>query len=326
MGYSIQTPTGWSQQGGSPLPVPNPRPFRGSPTDPRNERQPNNGQPAPNQTTQGYFDLRGQALGAGQFGGYGEDRFRELGDEAARYRAGLQRLASGQDSLSAGQLRQSLQQNISGQQAMAASARPANATMAARTAAMSAGRMGSGLAGQQAMAGIAERQAAMQSLGNVLMTERGQDLQAAQGSRDQSIRGFGMASDVATGNSREATRKEEEERRGYLGLAGAGLAAGAMAFSDRRLKKDIADGGADADAFIKGLKAYRFKYKDAKYGAEGDHLGIMAQDLEATKLGRQAVVETGAGKAVHGARLATSLAAATARLGERLAKLEGGRK
>lgn len=301
-----------------------PRPNR-NPTAPR--RNPSDdGQPAPNASTVNMYDLRHQGQGANAFGGYGEDRFRQLGDESAHYRAGLRSMADGSVSLSAEQLRQGLQQNIAGQQAAAASAHPANAAMAARTAAIQASRMGTGLSGQQAMAGIAERQAAMQSLGNMLISERGQDLQAAQGSRGQAINAYGMASDAALGKARDdaAAQKAHDDR--VYGAVQGGITAGGMALSDRRLKTDIADGGADADAFIKGLKAYRFKYKDAKHGGAGDHLGIMAQDLEATRLGRQAVVETGAGKAVHGARLATSLAAATARLGERLAKLEGGRK
>jgi hypothetical protein len=139
-----------------------------------------------------------EAAGASRFGRESERDVRQLGNEAAAVRGRLGRLASGQDSISAEQLRQGLQQNMAGQQAMAASARPGNAAMAARTAAMQGARMGSGLAGQQAVAGIAERQSANQALGSLLMAQRGQDMQGALGGRGQALQGYGMTMDDLT--------------------------------------------------------------------------------------------------------------------------------
>lgn len=92
----------------------------------------------------------------------------------------MQRRAMGEDSLSAEQLRQNLGQTLSMQRSMAAGARPGNAAMAARTAATQMGRQSSGLAGQQAMAGIAERHAAQQAYQQAL-AQQGQ-LYGAQGS------------------------------------------------------------------------------------------------------------------------------------------------
>src|SRR5688500_9405796 len=92
--------------------------------------------------------LNAESRKASGFADRGEQGFGQLGAESGRLRQQLGDVASGKVSLSAEQLRQGLQQNIAGQQAMAAGARPGSAPMAARTAAMSAGRMGQGLAGQ----------------------------------------------------------------------------------------------------------------------------------------------------------------------------------
>lgn len=223
----------------------------------------------------------------------------------------LQQQALGNESLSAEQLRQSLGQALSQQRALAASAAPSNQAMAARQAAIQSARLSSGLAGQQAMAGIAERQAANQALGALLGGMRGQDLQAALG-------GYGTLEGARTGRFQGAL---SQPTTGERVLGGVKDAATIAMMSDRRLKTDIKDGSEDADEFLAGLKAYRYRYKDPKHG-EGDQLGILAQDLEKTRLGKQAIIETPEGKAVHGAKLAGALAAAAVRLGERLSKLE----
>jgi hypothetical protein len=256
---------------------------------------------------------------ASRFGRGGEEGFRDVGRRMLSTEGRLQRRATGQDSLSAEQLRQGLQQNIAAQRSMAASARPGGQAMAARTAAMQSGRLGAGLAGQQALAGIAERQAAESQLAQLQGQMRAQELQAALASRGAALQGYGGLEQLRAGRfGAVAGQPTGAERLMSLGQAGAQL----YAMSDRRIKTDIADGDDDAKAFLDGLKAYRFKYQDGGKHGEGDQLGIMAQDLEATRLGKQAVVNTDEGKAVHGAKLATALAAATANINQRLKRLE----
>lgn len=114
-----------------------------------------------------------------------------LSAEAAAQRDALRRLASGQDSYSAEELRQGLQRNLSAQRSLAAGAGPQNAAMAARQASLNAARMGSGLVGQQALAGIKERQAAQDALTQAILGQRGQDVQAALGSRGNAINAYG---------------------------------------------------------------------------------------------------------------------------------------
>lgn len=93
----------------------------------------------------------------------------------------LQARANGQNSISALQLHQSLQQNLAVQRAQQAGASPGNAAMAARSAANNSARLGYGLAGQQSLAGLAERAQAQDQYGSLLSNSRGQDVQAALG-------------------------------------------------------------------------------------------------------------------------------------------------
>lgn len=246
---------------------------------------------------------------AGMFADQNQGTFSALGPEANAQRDFLRRQASGQNSISAEQLRQGLQQNLAGQRSMAAGASPANAGMAARTAAIQSGRLGGGMAGQQALAGLQERQQANQALTSSIMGQRQQDLQAALGSRQNAVAGLGAFK--PQGNESE------------LGAA-TGLIGGALSFlSDRRVKRDIKSGRKDADDAIKGLRAYVYQYKDQGHG-KGPRLGIMAQDLEKVGL-KHAVMETPEGKAVHGGHLTASNTAMIARLGERLSQLERGK-
>lgn len=135
----------------------------------------------------------------------------QVGHQFGRLGQQYGRIAQGMDSISAEQLRQGLEQNIAGQRSMAAGAAPQNAAMAARTAAINAGRMGAGMSGQAAMAGLQERRdalgaqmGAMQGQGQMqglmqqgLMGQRGQNLQAGLGGMQGAMQGYG---------SREANR------------------------------------------------------------------------------------------------------------------------
>lgn len=257
--------------------------------------------------------LQGQAQVASNFANRNEASFSKLGREAGQERDYIRRVARGEESVSRLQLAQALQRNQATQQSMAAAARPGNAAMAARQAAMNAGRQGAGLAGQQAIAGIQERQAAQNALAQMLMQQRGQDLSAAQGARGQAINAYGTA---YTGAMAQPTGFEKA-----MDLAKSGAQLYAM--SDKRLKEDIEHGDKDADKLLRALKSYKFRYTDEKHG-KGKQLGVMAQDLE--QVLPQAVFETPYGKAVDGAKLATALTSMMPGINKRLEALEGGAK
>lgn len=134
-----------------------------------------------------------------------------LGD-AMNYQRGLM---TGQNSVSAEQLRQSLGQSLAAQQSMAAGAAPQNAAMAARTAARNQAMLGSGLAGQQALAGLQERNqaAAMygnlgQALGQLQLGARGQDITGSNQARGNQISAYGNGANAygtAIGHPQQTT-------------------------------------------------------------------------------------------------------------------------
>ena len=135
-------------------------------------------------------NVAGQSGAAGRFATQGEQGYGRMTGELDADREFLRRLRAGQNSISAEQLRQGLQQNLAGMQSMAAGARPGMQPMAARTAMIQGARLGGGLAGQQALAGIAERNAAAAQLANMNIQQRGQDMQVGLGGRQNALQGF----------------------------------------------------------------------------------------------------------------------------------------
>jgi hypothetical protein len=251
--------------------------------------------------------LNEQGAAASGFAGVGEQGYGAMTAEAQQARDALRRQATGQDSLSSEQLRQGLQQNMSAQRSMAASASPQNSAMAARTAAMQMGRQGAGMSGQAAMAGIAERQAAQKALSDAIMQQRQQDANVALQSRGNAISGFG------------GVKPEGSTLDKWANPVASG--AGAIAkFSDRRLKTEIEGGDYEANRAIDGIRAYTYRYEDPKHGTARE-LGVMAQDLETAGLGH-VIVETSEGKKVDVASLVTANTAMIAALGKRVAELE----
>jgi hypothetical protein len=131
----------------------------------------------------------GQA--AGNFGG-------QLANNYQNNQAGInstigqfQNLANGNDSVSMEQARQNLARGQAQQMSMAASAAPQNQGMAARTAMIGAGNLASGVMGQQALAGLQERQNALASMGQLQTTQSGQNINGAIGAYGASNQAYG---------------------------------------------------------------------------------------------------------------------------------------
>lgn len=135
--------------------------------------------------------MAGQSGLAAGFADQSQRGFQQYGQQAQGALDHLGQTMRGQNSVSQEQLRQGLGQQLASQASMAASARPGQGAMAARSAAMNMGRAQSGMAGQAALAGIAERNAAAAQYGGLLQGLRGQDLQATMGSRAQALGGYG---------------------------------------------------------------------------------------------------------------------------------------
>ena len=267
---------------------------------------------------------------ASGFASGSERRFRSHGRQLEGVADRLRAQAEGRESLSAEQLRQGLAQSVASQQAAAAGASPANAAMASRTAMGNIARLGSGASGQKAMAGIAERAAANQALGNLYSGMRQQDLQAALGSRGQALSGYGGLEQARTSRFAAAAGAPTSTEH----LMGMGMGAGSMDMmaSDRTMKTNIQPGDDDAQKFLDALKPHTYRYKSTgDDGAMFKHLvdrrpgkrfGIMAQDLEKSPMGAKAVINTPAGKAISIPELATQNAAASGQINDRLKRVE----
>lgn len=131
----------------------------------------------------GTKDRAAQAREAGSFADYSGSEAARLGIEADSQRKYMEDIARGRESVSAMQLQDSLGKNLASQQAMVAAANPASGAMAARTGMQNQARQAAGLAGDQALAGIQERQQAQQALNEMLLRQRGQDVNATVQSR-----------------------------------------------------------------------------------------------------------------------------------------------
>lgn len=269
----------------------------------------------------------------------------------------LGQIASGQQA-GAGELAVNRQMGqVAAQQMSAArSARGAGAALAYHNAMRNTADAGLAGAGQAAQAQMADQQGANAQLGQLYSGLYGQDASVAaqnaqlgqqaalqQGQFQQQTNlanqgaslqqqqmndaaqiaalGQQLGWDQATINAQIA----KSQNKGMLpDLLKAGGAAAAAA-SDERLKTDIADGGAAADDFMRGMRSTTWRYIDEKKWGKGNRLGIIAQDLARSEMGRKTLVDVDEqghlgfdiGKA------ASAALASVARLHERLERVEG---
>jgi hypothetical protein len=135
------------------------------------------------------LDHQGQE-GSG-FANEGQDAYTGMRAEGAGIRDMLRKQATGETSLSSEQLRQGLQQNLAAQRSLAAGASPGNAAMAARQMAQNSARLGYGMSGQAATAGIAEREAGAKALSDAYNQQRQMELEQALRSRQNAIGAYG---------------------------------------------------------------------------------------------------------------------------------------
>jgi hypothetical protein len=97
--------------------------------------------------------------------------------------------------------------------------------------------------------------------------------------------------------------------------------------SDEKAKTDISYDPKDVEKFMGRIKAssydYKKEYQDSPLASKNREIGVMAQDLEKSKLGKEAVKDTPKGKIVDYDNLGPKMLASIANLNERLKKMEG---
>jgi len=102
---------------------------------------------------------------------------------------------------------------------------------------------------------------------------------------------------------------------------------GGIKISDEDLKTDIDYDPQDVQKFMDRLKPAAYDYKekvqDSPLASKNRELGVMAQDLEKSKLGKESVENTDMGKIVDYDNLEPKMLASIAALNRRLKELEG---
>jgi hypothetical protein len=159
---------------------------------------------------------------------------------------------------------------------------------------------------------------------------RAQEMQQAQGAYGQEL-----AAQQQALQDREAMRagqyQAKQERQTQIDQANAqrnagmfsGLVQGAAtAFSDEEMKTNIKP--ADLSEMVGKLKAKKFQYKqpNGESYQDGTVTGIMAQDLEKSKLGKTLVSESPEGKMVDLKKAVPITMAAVSELAKKIKKLE----
>lgn len=262
----------------------------------------------------------------------------------------LQGVASGQQ-MGAGEMavRRQMQQAMAQQVAQSRMARGGNAAIAARAGARAMGDLGVNAAGQSAQAAMGDQAQARGLLAGVLGQGREQDIglasqnaqlqqQAALANQAAKLQQMGMNDEQIARLLGQMYGVDAAEMQGQLGLmqgnqqqtgifgdllqTGGTLGGAAIMYSDRRLKTEIRDASREVDDMLDTLAPASFRYKDERHG-RGQWAGIMAQDAERSRLGREFVREAADGKAIDGAKVISALLASVGRLNRRLRDVEG---
>jgi len=124
-----------------------------------------------------------------------------------------------------------------------------------------------------------------------------------------------------------ASNAAAQKTAAKYGLAGSAIGATGSAVSDVNVKEDIKPiKSEELSELLDKVQGYKYNYKDDKYG-EGEHSGVMAQDLEQSKLGKKFVQEDEEGvKRIDYNQMAGTILASQAELNDRLKALEEGQK
>ncbi len=203
---------------------------------------------------------------------------------------GQQAAGVGGPTAAQAQLQSATDQNMRSALAMAASGR-GNAALAGQSAGRQRALMGQQAAQQSAALRAQEQQSAQAQLGSVLQGMQQTELGIGQqqlGREQLAAQAHSQAKDRETARTNTRTEANAEARKGFMGM-GAGFLEGIVA-SDETMKKDKKDvPDSDVTEFYKALESKSYEYKDphAVGASEGEKVGMMAQDVDKTELGKK---------------------------------------
>lgn len=271
---------------------------------------------------------------------------RESREASRRQRGRLEDIAEGRGpSLAEAQLRSAQDRTLAQQLAAAAAQRGGSPAALQRQLAQQQAASGQQLAQQSAEARLMEAAQARQQLGAQLAQERaaadaavsrylslGFDLATAQQRAQQDLER--LRTSARTGGAQIASQAFTAAQQAETGLMGGLLGAGARlgaaklgaaaAASDKNMKENVKSAEGDIEKFLTALSAKKYNYKDPEEpgASEGIKVGIMAQDLEKSPMGKTLVVEAPNGKMVNTSEGFGALLAAQAHLHKKIGSLE----
>lgn len=233
-------------------------------------------------------------------------------------------------SLAEAQLKSATNRNLAQQLAAAASMRGRNPAAAQRQVLMQQGDAGRQLAEQSAVARLQEQQQAMQQLTNQQQLADAMTQNTTQAGFQAALapKTANQQYDLARAGIRQQNNAADKQLSGQIMGQIAGAGATAMMASDENNKKNIRSGSKDVSKFLDTLSAKNYEYKDdsAPGTTKGKRVGIIAQDLEKSDMGKTLVKDTPNGKMVDTVQGFGAVLAAQAELNERLKALEGKKK
>lgn len=258
-----------------------------------------------------------------------------------RYEQSLLNAATGGPSQLDPYLAQQGQANLDAQQASAISQRGADYATLARNAQTALDGQRAQNAQQANIARIQAREGAQNAMSNFLRSKEGNVLEGyGENLRNESSR---LDADMARDKSHRENVGRGLETVGAIGAhmtdgfgsdnfeseltLDDGPSLGARGgfqptddMSDKNQKKDIKP----IKSFLDNLKAYKYEYKnpDIKGAGKGEHISVMAQDLEKSDIGKTMVKNTPQGKMVNYGKGYAVILAAQADLNKRLNELE----
>lgn len=180
-------------------------------------------------------------------------------------------------------------------------------------------------------AGLQEQQNALGQQGLISMYGMGQDvlntdLASRMHYQDLMAQKYANDKGLAQQASQFQTAENDKKQASYISAAATLAPYAIQAASDERLKTDIAPASSkDATEILDKLNKSIFKYKEPEKFGPGEHFGIMAQDLEKSRLGKTLVVNTPEGKMVDVKKAAMASLALLSALNERIRKVEARR-
>lgn len=240
----------------------------------------------------------------------------------------LSQQAMGQGpSIAEAQLKSATNRNLAQQLAAAASMRGRNPAAAQRQILTAQGDAGRQLAEQSATARLQEQQQAQGQLAqqqqmadNLQQNSTSQGFQAAIAPKtaDQEY-------DLARAGIRQQNNATDKGVVNNLLGSVVGSGATALMASDKNNKKDIKSGSADVSKFLDSLDAKHYEYKDTSEPgtAKGPRVGVLAQDVEKSDMGKTMVKDTPNGKMIDTVQGFGAVLAAQAEMNKRLKALEG---